>query len=234
MLTVSTMAARLRPQPPMPKRSNPAKREHKTQYHHGDLRRALVDSALELVDDEGLEALTTRALARKLEVSHAAPARHFPNRGSLLAEVAAEAFERFAQALARAAKPLPPGPAFSAMGRAYVRFALDHPGLLRLMFSPELKALTEPSPHLAAASSQAYAVLQSGARGALGEAATDDDVGAAAFLGWSVAHGAAMLWLDGPLREKGPSKESRQSAKARFLAQADQAIEAAARALCKP
>src|SRR5258706_14323437 len=165
MLTVSTMAARLRPQPPMPKRSNPAKREHKIQYHHGDLRRALVDSALELVDDEGLEALTTRALARKLEVSHAAPARHFPNRGSLLAEVAAEAFERFAQALARAAKPLPPGPAFSAMGRAYVRFALDHPGLLRLMFSPELKALTEPIPLFASASSQAYALLQSAARG---------------------------------------------------------------------
>ena len=211
----------------MPKRPKPAKPEHKKHYHHGDLRRALVDSALELVDQEGLEALSTRELSRRLDVSHAAPARHFPNRGALLAEVAAEAFERFAQALARAAKPLPPGPAFSAMGRAYVRFALEHPGLLRLMFSPELRASTEPSEHLDAASSQAYAVLQAGARGALGAAAAEEDVGAAAFLGWSVAHGAAMLWLDGPLKDHGP----KQGAKARFLAQADRAIEAAARAL---
>jgi AcrR family transcriptional regulator len=189
-----------------------------------------VEAALELADREGLEALTTRALARKLEVSHAAPARHFPNRGSLLAEVAAEAFERFARALANAAKPLRAEAAFAAMGRAYVSFALDHPGLLRLMFSPELKALTEPSERLESASTHAYAVLQSGARQALGDAAPEADVAAAAFLGWSVAQGAATLWLDGPLPSFGP----KQGAKARFLAQVDQAISAAVRALKTP
>jgi AcrR family transcriptional regulator len=166
-------------------------------------------------------------LARKLGVSHAAPARHFPSRGALLAEVAAEAFERFAHALARAAKPLPSETSFAAMGRAYVRFALEHPGLLRLMFSPEIKGLTEPNARLETAATHAYQVLQSGARSALGDDASEDDVGAAAFLGWSVAHGAAALWLDGPVQDMGP----KAGVKARFLAQADRAIETAVRSL---
>jgi AcrR family transcriptional regulator len=214
----------------MPKRLKTAKSETKPQYHHGDLRRALIDAALDLADSEGLEALTTRALARKLNVSHAAPARHFPNRSALLAEVAAEAFERFSHALSRAGKGLPSEEVFSAMGRAYVRFALDHPALLRLMFSPELQALTEPSERLAATSAHAYQVLQTGARSALGSGASEEEVGEAAFLGWSVAHGAASLWLDGPVKGFGP----KQGAKARFLAQADRAIDVAARALAMP
>ena len=211
----------------MPKPRSLSKPEAKSAYHHGDLRRALVEAALEVADREGFEALTSRALARKLGVSHAAPARHFPNRGSLLAEVAAEAFERFAAALAQAAKGHTAEAAFAAMGRAYVRFAVDHPGLLRLMFNPELETLAEPSERLQSASDHAYAVLQSGARQALGDAASEADVAAAAFYGWSLAHGAASLWIDGPLRKYGPP----QGAKARFLAQADQAIGASVHAL---
>ena len=214
----------------MPKRKKPLKPEAKPQYHHGDLRRALIEAALELADSEGLEALTTRALARKLDVSHAAPARHFPNRSALLAEVAAEAFERFSHALSRAGKGLLNEETFAAMGRAYVRFALDHPALLRLMFSPELQALTAPSERLAATSAHAYEVLQAGARGALGSGASEEAVSEAAFFGWSVAHGAASLWLDGPFKSFGP----KQGAKTRFLAQADRAIDVAARALATP
>jgi AcrR family transcriptional regulator len=224
MLTPSTPPASLTAASPMPKRPKPPKPEAKVQYHHGDLKRALIDAALELAESEGLEAVTTRALARKLDVSHAAPARHFPNRGALLAEVAAEAFERFSHALSRAGKGLPSRETFAAMGRAYVRFALDHPALIRLMFSPELQALTEPSERLAATSTQAYEVLQTGARSALGAGASEDEVSDAAFFGWSVAHGAAALWLDGPLKGFGP----KQGARARFLAQADRAIDVAA------
>jgi hypothetical protein len=95
------------------------------------------------------------------------------------------------------------------------------------MFNPELESLAEPSERLESASSGAYAVLQSGARQALGDAASEADVAAAAFLGWSVAHGAACLWVDGPLRKYDP----KQGAKARFLAQADQAIGATVQAL---
>jgi AcrR family transcriptional regulator len=212
----------------MPKNPKPVKSEEKKpQYHHGDLRKALLECALELADGLGPEAVTTRALARKLGVSHAAPARHFPNRAALLAEVAAAAFERFAVALAQATKSLPSEAAFVGMGRAYVRFALKHPGLLRLMFSPELKRLTEPSEQLDAAAAHAFEVLQSGARAALGNEATEQDVGDAAFFGWSVVHGAATLWLEGPLQDMGP----KQTAKARFLAQSDRAVELAARAL---
>jgi AcrR family transcriptional regulator len=229
MLTPSTPADSLPGSSPMPKRAKPAKPEAKAAYHHGDLRRALIDAALELADREGLEALTTRALARTLDVSHAAPARHFPNRGALLAEVAAEAFERFSQALSRASKGLVGEETFAAMGRAYVRFALEHPALVRLMFSPELQALAEPSERLAATSTQAYEVLQAGARSALGAGASEQQVSDAAFFGWSVAHGAAALWLDGPVKHFGP----KQGAKTRFLAQADHAVDVAARALAR-
>ncbi|MEM6782972.1 MAG: TetR/AcrR family transcriptional regulator [Bacteroidota bacterium] len=59
-----------------------------TPYHHGDLRRALIDRAIEVVETEGVEAVSLRALARDIGVSHAAPIRHFPTRSALLAAIA--------------------------------------------------------------------------------------------------------------------------------------------------
>src|SRR6478736_9746442 len=61
-------------------------------YHHGDLRNALLDSARSILEKQGLEALSLRAVARKAGVSHAAPYRHFPNHEALLAELATEGF----------------------------------------------------------------------------------------------------------------------------------------------
>ena len=75
----------------------------------------------------------------------------------------------------------------------------------------------------------AEAFLQAGARAAVGEGGSEDDVAAAAFFGWSVAHGAAALWLDGPMKGFGP----KHGAKARFLAQADRAVDAAAQGMKK-
>ena len=75
------------------------RRKRKDEYHHGDLRRALLDGALALIDEDGLGAVSTRALARRLGVSHAAPAHHFKDREALLAEVATEGFGHFTAAL---------------------------------------------------------------------------------------------------------------------------------------
>jgi AcrR family transcriptional regulator len=212
---------------PPAKRAAPAKSSAKPRYHHGDLKQALVTAGLALANEEGLEALTTRALARKLGVSHAAPARHFPNRSSLLAEVAAAAFERFSQVLSAATDGVAPTLAFAAMGRAYVRFALEHPGLIHLMFSPEIAGMKQAPERLSLASSAAYAVLQNGARNALGKRATDQNVAKAAFLGWAVTHGAATLWLDGPMR----LDTSTTDARARFLALSDAAIDGVSAAI---
>jgi AcrR family transcriptional regulator len=205
----------------MAKRASPPKAKANHRYHHGDLKHALVQAGLALTDEAGLEALTTRALARKLGVSHAAPARHFPQRNLLLADVAAAAFDLFREALCAATVRAEPKAAFAAMGRAYVRFALEHPGLIRLMFSPEIAQMSQAPERLASASGAAYAVLEGGARHALGLRATPKRVENAAFLGWSVAHGAVTLWLDGPMRHDLSGGDARK----RFLALADAAID---------
>ena len=77
-------------------------RRRKT-YHHGNLRRALLDGALRLVEDQGAEALTLRAAARRAGVSQAAPYRHFADKQALLAAVAEEGFRALTEAMRRSA-----------------------------------------------------------------------------------------------------------------------------------
>jgi AcrR family transcriptional regulator len=199
-------------------------------YHHGDLKGGLVAAGLEMLDEVGPSAVSTRSLARRLGVSHAAPSRHFPDRVSLLAEVAAAAFDAFAVALEAGrddAANKTPMDALVGMGRAYVRFAVRHPGYLRLMFSHELTQLEAGSEHLTAAGARAYDVLVQSVRAALGARATEERVQVGSFLCWSQVHGAAALWLDGPLRHSLPAR----GAEAAFLRMADASTAALSRAL---
>jgi len=201
------------------------RRKSADRYHHGDLRAALLAAGLELLDGQGIAAISTRALARQLKVSHGAPARHFPDRSLLLAELAAEAFDAFAQALekGRAADPRPVQ-SLTAMGKAYVRFALQHPGYLRLMFSHQLSHFETPPERLATSSACAYDVLVDGVRNVLGARASEEKVQTAALAAWSQVHGLATLWLDGPLHYQFPKR----GGEAAFLRMADAAVEAAA------
>ena len=144
-------------------------------YHHGDLKRALLEAARAIIEAEGPDALTFRRLAEAAEVSHAAPLAHFPDRASLDAAVAARCFRELKTALEggepkppsflaafapspAAPRPLlaahwlapkeaPPSPGVGinpsskrlvAAGVAYLQFALEHPGLYRIMSAPEL------------------------------------------------------------------------------------------------
>jgi AcrR family transcriptional regulator len=199
-------------------------------YHHGDLRTALVEAAVEMAEKEGIEAITTRAIARKVGVSHAAPARHFPDRSSLLAAIAAEAFDKFGRAIARAgdAEPLA-SKKLAAMGRAYVRFGLDHPALIRLIFSPVLETLKPGPQALLDAGDRAFETLRGGVRASLGPHASDEKVATGAFIAWSQVHGVVTLWLDGPLRHLLPERGRR----AAFLAMADAAIDATSRTVAQ-
>jgi AcrR family transcriptional regulator len=201
------------------------RRKPRGEYHHGDLKTALIETALTIAEDSGVDAISTRELTRRLGVSHAAPARHFASRDALLAEVAAAAFDRFGHALARAAASATGRDVLPAIGRAYVRFALDHPALLRLMFRREVSELAETPPRLQEAQDRAFAALVSGVRTLLGAHASDDRVSQAAFAAWAMAHGAVTLWLDGPIRKLLPARGGR----AAFLADVDRAFEIAAR-----
>jgi AcrR family transcriptional regulator len=172
-----------------------AKRKPKGAYHHGDLRQALVEASSDLVARHGAVALTLRAVAARLGVSHAAPRHHFKDQPELLAAVAARGFERFADALGEAAaRQTDPVARLEATGIAYVRFALAEPELFRLMFGRGQTALT---PELLAASARAFDVLVAEARGALaGTGAGTDRLELVTTTSWSVVHGLATLLLD--------------------------------------
>src|SRR5258706_6813060 len=129
-------------------------------YHHGDLRDTLLQSALELLESEGIDALSLRELARRVGVSHAAPSHHFPDKRALLAALAAHGFATLADEMDRAATRAGRDPVrrLTATGVAYVRFALAHPRLFRLMFGSDFDE-RDAHPELAAAGERAFAVL---------------------------------------------------------------------------
>lgn len=104
-------------------------RGQKTKYHHGDLRRALMDAAMTLIDIRGREALTLRAAARRAGVSEAAPYRHFANLDELLGAVALEGYEMLIADLENAGGA-------RGVRDAYLAFAGDFPGRYALMFGP--------------------------------------------------------------------------------------------------
>jgi len=101
----------------------------------------LVDVAVRLAAREGIEALTLRRIARGAGVSHGAPLRHFASLADLLSDVAARGFRLLREAIEGSADGLPAGagalPRLAAAGRAYVRCAVENPGLFALMFRPE-------------------------------------------------------------------------------------------------
>ncbi|MFG3202980.1 TetR/AcrR family transcriptional regulator [Streptomyces sp. NPDC048192] len=128
-------------------------------YHHGDLRAALLKSAERTLREKGVGALSLRELARDAGVSHAAPGRHFKDKQALMDALALEGYERLNRALGAAAAQ--PGLAFegrmTALARAYLGFAVDHPELLELMFAR--KHDPDSSDRLAAAVDESFGSL---------------------------------------------------------------------------
>ena len=166
-------------------------------YHHGDLRRALIDAALALLA-EGRHDFTLREAARRVGVSHAAPYKHFADKRDLLAAVAAEGFEGLRRTTAAAsAGHTDPCDRFTACGAAYVRFGLAGPARYRLMFGPAL-ADDADVPGLAAAANAAYGQLRGNvaALDAAGLLAIEPE--AAALCAWSFVHGLTSLCIDKP------------------------------------
>jgi AcrR family transcriptional regulator len=160
-------------------------------YHHGNLRPELIDAAVQIIEAEGPAALSLREVARRLGVSHAAPAHHFPDKAALLTAIAVDGYEKLGAALAAAA-----GKGFLAAGEAYVRFAVDHPGHIKVMFEPSLYHVDDPA--LVEARRGTSRMLY-GSASAVG----DSDARRAGLAGWCLMHGLATLWLGGNLRDEG-------------------------------
>lgn len=105
-------------------------------YHHGNLRQALVEAALELIAEKGPQGFTMAEAAKQADVSAAAPYRHFTGREDLIIEMARQGFDLFADLLEFAYRDGQPSPlaAFESVGRAYLAFARKHPGHYVAMF----------------------------------------------------------------------------------------------------
>jgi len=167
-------------------------------YHHGDLRQALIDGALEIIGDGDVQALSLRALARKVGVSYAAPYHHFSDKTELLAELAVDGYKKLNAEMTRQQEMVRDDPSDSlvAAGRAYLFFAVSHPSHYRVMFS--LKKLDEYPP-LKVAADECFQRLLENTRAVLGNAAPEETIVGLANLTWATVHGAATLWNDGPM-----------------------------------
>ncbi|MCP8882922.1 TetR/AcrR family transcriptional regulator [Devosia sp. XJ19-1] len=159
-------------------------------YHHGNLRQALLEAALLILEKEGEAGLGLRDLARAVGVSPAAPYRHFDSRAALLEALAVTGFQRFAARMEAVAKSEPDDP-MAAMGKTYVVFALQNANLFRLMFSPLLKR--EARPGLSMAADAAFDTL----RHVVGGDAKTGRI--KALAAWAKVHGLAVLLLDGQI-----------------------------------
>ncbi|HTP60599.1 MAG TPA: TetR/AcrR family transcriptional regulator [Burkholderiales bacterium] len=163
-------------------------KHRKRRYHHGDLRVALLRTAGKILEKERLEALTLRTLARRTGVSHAAPYRHFRDRESLLAALAAEGFAMLGKAQREAAAAA----GLRGMGEAYVRFALEQPQRFRLMFGGEVPIGRHPA--LREVATRAFDALSGALAAHVPEARGARDQSIAA---WALVHGLAQLLLEG-------------------------------------
>lgn len=174
----------------MPKKRS--RKASKPAYHHGDLRAALLDAAVELIGDVGLAKLSLRECARRAGVSHAAPYRHFADKNDLLLAIANAGYEQLYAAAKTAMAGLEhPRDRLDAYGIAYVRFAMENPVKYRAMFSMDI---IKPDEAQERAGAMAFDLLVDAAAQA-DTHGTDPRL--AALAAWSLPHGLAMLILDG-------------------------------------
>ncbi|KWX24734.1 TetR family transcriptional regulator [Mycolicibacterium wolinskyi] len=163
-------------------------------YHHGDLKAVILEQAAALVAERGADGISLRELARAAGVSHAAPAHHFTDRRGLFTALAAEGCRLLAEALNGAR------PQFIDAAKAYVRFALDHPGHYEVMFDKSL--YDDADAELVEAAAAAGFELNRGV-GTLTDPKAKADPDAAALAAWSMVHGFSLLWLNDAIDTSG-------------------------------
>ena len=178
-------------------------------YHHGDLKNALLREATRVLEESGPDSLSLRALARCLEVSHAAPRHHFSDRRGLLAEIAADGFEVLADRLERALDRKQGSDEVDLVyesGLAYGDVALESPQRFKLMFGGGFLGADDCPERLRSESSRAFAALLRISRGAqLGEEELEAidpanfRIQVPEFATWALVHGAATLQVDNAL-----------------------------------
>jgi AcrR family transcriptional regulator len=187
-------------------RGNRHRRHLRSSYHHGDLPNALADAATDMARAGGPDAVVLRAAARQAGVSAAAAYRHFADHDELLGVVRQRAIEALAAAMRQSLESGAPSPdpaeeavrRLRALGRAYISFALEDPGLFRTAFCPPDKLKPGAAERMV---SQGPYMLLSGVLDELVEHGVLDPSrrAGAEIPAWATVHGLATLLTDGPL-----------------------------------
>jgi AcrR family transcriptional regulator len=188
-------------------------------YHHGDLERALVDAAVDMIRKEGVEAFTLRSVGARVGVSRTALYRHFDDKAALLARVASEGFRRLHAALAQAVAAASPRHAdpLPAMAAAYVHFAARNPSHYETMFGGFLTDWSR-YPDLVEHGNAAFDILADTIRGEQerGRIVPGDPIELAEIT-WSLSHGIATLGMAQHLARTPSSVEELAVLGCRFL-----------------
>lgn len=173
-------------------------------YHHGDLKTALVDAAIRLLKEKGVEALSLRTIAADVGVSHMAPYAHFKNKTELFQSIAAYGFNAMADRMDEIDETQLPDELILSYGAEYIAFALDNAPLYRLMLSqtqvmgPQMpsQSAEHMTGELRQASSRPFVLL----RNAFAKLIDDKDLQSIRAQGaWAMVHGMAALIIDGHL-----------------------------------
>ncbi|SDO60913.1 transcriptional regulator, TetR family [Sulfitobacter litoralis] len=165
-------------------------------YHHGNLRQALIDGALKLIEDRGPTGFTLSEAAKQAGVTPAAVYRHFEGREDLIAEGALQGYHIFAELMEAAYQSGQPSAlkAFEATGRAYLAFARDYPGHYIAMFESGISV--NRTPDLAAAAARASGVLEQAASDLSQHIPFEKRPPASMFSAhiWALSHGVVELF----------------------------------------
>ena len=191
----------------------PKTQSHERPYHHGDLRRAIVKAALEILRETQSLEFSLRELARRAGVSHNAPYKHFADKRELLAAVSAAGFEMLTKRMAREIARLgDPREQLFAMLRAYIDHGVENPALYSLMFGGYLGGPDRSRPAIELAEAEKTKALLAGviSAGGLGRAIpytprNERKIAGAILACWSLVHGLTLLLADGLV---GPKKKS--------------------------
>jgi AcrR family transcriptional regulator len=202
MLTMSTEGAK---NEVMPITRRKTRRRARKPYHHGSLRQALLDSALEIIEESGPSALSLREAASRAGVSHAAPKRHFATVADLYCAVAEDGYRALREHLLKRVAGQPdaaPLQALAILGVAYVEFATTNRGRFRAMFHPEAADRTAPQA-LEDAAGSAFDVLVDAIKRCQQAGEVRGGPPRELALGaWAIVHGLAILAVDRQLAHR--------------------------------
>lgn len=168
----------------------------KGKYHHGDLREHLLDVVRELVEAHGPEGFSVAEAARRAGVSTAAPYKHFKDRTDVLNGLVSHAMDRLSTRMRHERDQHPVGSllAVAGVGKAYVDFAKDEPGIFRLVFG--LTEGQEDQPELQRKGEDCFGIVVRVCADYLGPDATEEHAAKCAYILWAAVHGHAFLSID--------------------------------------